>query len=186
MRFWDFLQLGVRHIWTGYDHLLFLFGLLVVCRSFRSVLVIVSCFTVAHSVTLALVTLGAVHLPASLVEPLIAASILFVGVENLVRRGAEAKDRGAVAFGFGLVHGFGFANVLRDLGVGTSGTSVAGPLLGFNLGVELGQLAVAVIVLPLLWQLRTFTWFNRLGVPILSGIIAAIGFYWLLERTILG
>lgn len=186
MRFWDFLQLGVRHIWTGYDHLLFLFGLLVVCRSFRSMVIIISCFTVAHSVTLALVTLGAVHLPAGLVEPLIAASILFVGVENLVRRGAEPKGRGAVAFGFGLIHGFGFANVLRDLGVGASGASVAIPLFGFNLGVELGQLAVAAIALPLLWQLRALPWFARLGVPILSGIVAAVGLYWLLERTVLG
>ncbi len=186
MRFWDFLQLGVRHIWTGYDHLLFLFGLLVVCRSFRSVVIIISCFTVAHSVTLALVTLGAVHLPANLVEPLIAASILFVGVENLVRRGAEPKGRGAVAFGFGLIHGFGFANVLRDLGVGASGSGVAVPLLGFNLGVELGQIAVAAIALPLLWQLRRLPAFTRFGVPILSGIVAAIGLYWLLERTVLG
>jgi hydrogenase/urease accessory protein HupE len=185
MRFWDFLQLGVRHIWTGYDHLLFLFGLLVVCRSVRSIVIIISCFTVAHSVTLALVTLGAVHLPSGLVEPLIAASILFVGLENLVRRGAEAKGRGAVAFGFGLIHGFGFANVLRDLGVGASGSSVAVPLLGFNLGVELGQLAVALIALPLLWQLRKSPAFTRLGVPMLSGLVAAIGLYWLLERTVL-
>lgn len=185
MRFWDFLQLGVRHIWTGYDHLLFLFGLLVVCRSFRSVVIIISCFTVAHSVTLALVTLGAVHLPANLVEPLIAASILFVGGENLARRGAEPKGRGAVAFGFGLIHGFGFANVLRDLGVGSSGSGVAIPLLGFNLGVELGQLAVAVLALPLLWQLRKSSAFERVGVPILSGLVAAVGLYWLLERTVL-
>lgn len=186
MLFWDFLQLGVRHIWTGYDHLLFLFGLLVVCRSFRSVVIIISCFTVAHSVTLALVTLGAVHLPGHLVEPLIAASILFIGVENLMRRGEEARARGAVAFSFGLIHGFGFANVLRDLGVGTSGSGVAVPLLGFNLGVEIGQLTVAALALPLLWQLRQMPAFVRFGVPILSGLVAAVGLYWLLERTVLG
>lgn len=92
--FLSFIKLGVEHIWTGYDHLLFLFGLLVVCRSFRSIVGIVSCFTLAHSLTLALATLDIVNLPARLVEPAIAASIVYVGAENLWRRGEEPRGRG--------------------------------------------------------------------------------------------
>jgi len=182
--FWEFLKLGIAHIWTGYDHLLFLFGLLVVCRSFRSIVGIISCFTVAHSITLALATLNIVNLPSRVVEPMIAASICFVGVENLVRRGAEPKGRWALTFGFGLIHGFGFASVLRELGVGSNGHGLALPLFTFNLGVEIGQITIAAIVLPIGWQLRKNPTFIRRGVPILSTIVAAAGLYWFLERTL--
>ncbi len=182
--FWGFLKLGVEHIWTGYDHLLFLFALLVVCRSFRSIVTIISCFTLAHSLTLALATLNVVNLPSALVEPAIAASIVFVGVENLVRRGAEPKGRWALTFAFGLIHGFGFASVLRELGVGQNGQGLAMPLFTFNLGVELGQVAIAAIVLPLVWQARKKEWFVKRGVPALSLVVALAGVYWLLERTI--
>lgn len=183
--FWGFLKLGVEHIWTGYDHLLFLFGLLVVCRTFRSIVGIITCFTIAHSLTLALATLNVVNLPSRIVEPLIAASIVFVGVENLVRRGAEPKGRWALTFFFGLIHGFGFASVLRELGVGQAGRGLAMPLFTFNFGVELGQIAIAAVVLPIVWQLRKNETFLRRGVPALSAIVALAGLYWLLERTIL-
>ena len=183
--FWGFLRLGVEHIWTGYDHLLFLFALLVVCRSFRSIVTIVSCFTVAHSITLGLATLDVVNLPSRLVEPAIAASIVFVGVENLWRRGAEPRGRWALTFGFGLIHGFGFASVLRDLGVGGGGGGIVVPLLTFNLGVELGQIAVASVVLPIVWRLRKNEMFVSRGVPVLSAMVAAAGLYWLLQRTVL-
>ncbi|MSU51780.1 MAG: HupE/UreJ family protein [Opitutaceae bacterium] len=182
--FWGFLKLGVEHIWTGYDHLLFLFGLLVVCRTFKSIVAITSCFTLAHSITLALATLNVVNLPSRFVEPAIAASIIFVGVENLGRRGAQPKGRWAVTFFFGLIHGFGFASVLRALGVGEGGRSLAMPLFTFNLGVELGQIAVAGIVLPIVWQLRKNDAFVRRGVPALSIVVAMTGLYWLLERTV--
>ncbi len=182
--FWGFLRLGIAHIWTGYDHLLFLFGLLLVCRSFRSIVGIISCFTLAHSITLALATLRIVNLPSSLVEPMIAASIVYVGVENLLRRGAEPKGRWALTFGFGLIHGFGFASVLRELGVGSNGHGLAMPLFTFNLGVEVGQVTIAAIVLPLVWQLRKNAAFVRRGVPILSAVVALAGLYWFLERTI--
>ncbi|MEO7597450.1 MAG: HupE/UreJ family protein, partial [Opitutus sp.] len=151
--FWSFLRLGVTHIWTGYDHLLFLFGLLIVCRTLRTVVAIISCFTVAHSLTLALATFDLATLSPRWVEPAIAASIVFVGLENLWRRGAEPRGRMLVTFCFGLVHGFGFANVLRGLGVGSGGRGIALPLFTFNLGVELGQIAVASLVLPIMWQL---------------------------------
>jgi hydrogenase/urease accessory protein HupE len=184
--FWGFVVLGVEHIWLGYDHLLFLFALLLVCRSFRSIVAIVSCFTLAHSLTLALATFEIVRMPSRLVEAAIAASIVFVGVENLVRRGAEPRGRWALTFAFGLVHGFGFASVLGDLGVGRGGQGIAMPLFSFNLGVEVGQVAIAAVVLPVLWKLRQQQAFVRRGVPALSAVIALAGAYWLLQRTVLG
>ena len=182
--FWGFLRLGVEHIWTGYDHLLFLFALLVVCRSFRAIVAIITCFTLAHSLTLALATLNVVNLPSRFVEAAIAASIVFVGLENLVRRGEEPKGRWALTFAFGLIHGFGFASVLRELGVGQGGQGLVMPLFTFNLGVEIGQVAVAAIVLPVVWRLRKNEKFLRRGVPALSAVVAAAGLYWLLERTV--
>jgi hydrogenase/urease accessory protein HupE len=182
--FWGFLRLGIAHIWTGYDHLLFLFGLLVVCRSFRSIVGIISCFTVAHSITLALATLNIVNIPSSVIEPMIAASIFYVGVENLIRRGAEPKGRWAITFAFGLIHGFGFASVLRELGIGSNGHGLAMPLFTFNLGVEIGQVSIALLVLPIVWQLRKNPTFVRRGVPILSALVALAGLYWFLQRTL--
>jgi hydrogenase/urease accessory protein HupE len=184
--FWGFLKLGIEHIWTGYDHLLFLFGLLVVCRTFKSIVAIISCFTLAHSITLALATMEIVNLPSRLVEPAIAASIVFVGAENLVRRGSEPRGRWALTFFFGLIHGFGFASVLRELGVGQGGRGLAMPLFTFNLGVEIGQVAVAAVVLPIVWRLRKNDAFLRRGVPALSLVVALAGAYWFLERTVLG
>lgn len=181
----EFLRLGVEHIWTGYDHLLFLFALLVVCTSFRSTVAIITCFTLAHSLTLALATLNVVHVPSRWVEPLIAASIVFVGVENLVRRGAEPPGRWALTFVFGLVHGFGFAGILRDLGLGSAKGGILMPLFSFNLGVELGQIAIAAIVLPIVWRLRRTEAFVARGVPALSAVVTLMGLYWLLARTVL-
>ncbi|MDO8540254.1 MAG: HupE/UreJ family protein [Opitutaceae bacterium] len=182
--FWGFVRLGVEHIWTGYDHLLFLLALLIVCRSFRSSVAIISCFTVAHSLTLAAATANLVHLSGRVVEPLIAASIVFVGAENLWRRGGEPPGRWGVTFAFGLIHGFGFATVLRDLGVGRGGEGITMPLLGFNVGVEVGQVAIATVVLPLLWRAHRKPVFARVGVPAISSVIALAGLYWLMARTI--
>ncbi len=184
--FWGFVWLGVEHIWIGYDHLLFLFALLIVCRSFRSIVGIISCFTLAHSITLALATFDLVNLPPRVVEAAIAGSIVYVGLENLWRRGQEPRGRWLVTFGFGLVHGFGFASVLRGLGIASGSQGIALPLFAFNLGVELGQVAVAAIVLPVIWRLRRSSGFVRRGVPALSAVVALAGFYWLLERTLLG
>jgi hydrogenase/urease accessory protein HupE len=179
-----FIKLGVEHIWTGYDHLLFLFGLLIVCRRLRSILAIISCFTLAHSLTLAAATLGWVNLSGRLVEPAIAASIVVVGVENVFRRGAEPAGRWVLTFAFGLIHGFGFASALRDLGVGATPAGVVMPLLTFNFGVEIGQIAVALVVLPIVWRLRRSEAFVRRGVPALSVGVAGAGAYWLMMRTV--
>jgi hydrogenase/urease accessory protein HupE len=181
--FLAFLKLGIEHILTGYDHLLFLLGLLVVCRRFSTTLTIITCFTVAHSLTLALAALDVVTIPSRVVEPLIAASIAFVGAENLVRRG-EPKGRWLLTFAFGLIHGFGFASVLREAGVGAGGKALVLPLFSFNLGVELGQLAVVAMLLPLLWKLRTRRIFDRYGVSVISVVVVLLGGYWLLRRTI--
>ena len=180
-----FVRLGIGHIFTGYDHLFFLFGLLLTCARWRGLIAIVTCFTAGHSLTLALATFDLVNLPPRLTEPLIALTILFVGAENLWRRGEESRERWVLALLFGLVHGFGFANVLRELGVGAGGRGIAGPLLGFNLGVEIGQLLFATVVLGVLWRLRPAPAFARRWVPGLSVIIALAGLYWLIERTLL-
>src|ERR1700757_564737 len=179
--FLEFLKLGVEHILTGYDHLLFLFGLMVVCRDLRSILTVITCFTVAHSITLALATLDIVRLPGRIVEPMIAASIAYVGIENLVR-GDSPKWRSLIAFSFGLVHGLGFADALRELGINSGRFGIVVPLVGFNLGVEVGQLCVAAVVLPILWNLRRNPVFVRRWVPVCSVAVAFAGSYWMVER----
>lgn len=182
--FGSFLKLGIEHILTGYDHLLFLAGLLIACRRFSSMAGIITCFTIAHSITLALAALDVVSLPSRIVEPLIAASIVYVGIENLLRRGEEPKGRWALTFGFGLVHGFGFASVLKEIGLGAGGSSLLAPLFSFNLGVEVGQITIAALFLPILFQLRRLPRFVRYGPPIASSIVVLLGTYWLLQRTV--
>jgi len=181
--FRTFVKLGVAHILTGYDHLLFLCGLLVVAKRRRTVITIITCFTVAHSITLAVAALGLVAVSARVVEPLIAGSIVFVGVENLLRHG-EPKARWLLTFAFGLIHGFGFAGALIEIGLGANGTPMLVPLVSFNLGVELGQLGVAALFLPLLWQLRKWPPFARHGINVISTLVALAGAYWLIERTL--
>lgn len=180
--FADFLVMGVKHIWTGYDHLLFLFGLLIVTRNFASSVKIITCFTIAHSITLAVATLSLVQFSSRIVEPLIAASIVYVGIENLVR-GDDPKGRWLLTFAFGLIHGFGFASVLRELGVGSNGNSIAIPLISFNLGVEIGQVAIAALVLPVIWKLRDNPIFIKRWVPACSVLVALLGGYWFVQRV---
>lgn len=179
--FLEFLKLGIEHILTGYDHLLFLFALLVVCRDLRSIFTVITCFTIAHSITLALATLDIVRLPGRVVEPMIAASIAYVGIENLIR-GDAPKWRCLITFSFGLVHGLGFADALREFGISSGSFGIVPPLIGFNLGVEVGQLSVAALVLPILWQLRKNKLFVRQWVPVCSVVVALAGSYWLVER----
>ncbi|MEK6323289.1 MAG: HupE/UreJ family protein [Acidobacteriota bacterium] len=179
--FLAFVGLGIEHILTGYDHLIFLVGLLLAGASFKDVAKIITSFTAAHSITLALSTFDFVRIPPGAVEPLIAVSIVYVGLENIFRR--ELKWRWLLTFGFGLVHGFGFASALRDLAVG-SGASAAMPLLSFNLGVELGQMGVAAIALPLIWKLRKRPVFVARYAPVCSILISIAGGFWLIERTL--
>jgi hydrogenase/urease accessory protein HupE len=180
--FWFFLPLGIEHILLGFDHLAFLFALLLAGGTLWEAAKIITSFTAAHSITLALATLEVIVIPASIAEPLIAASIIYVGLENILRR--KIEGRWLLTFAFGLVHGFGFASALRELGVG-SGVKAIAPLLSFNLGVEIGQIAVAALVLPLIWKLRQRERFAIRYVPACSILVALAGGYWLVERTIL-
>lgn len=180
--FKEFLVLGVMHIATGYDHILFLLGLLLVGGSFKSALKIITAFTVAHSLTLALATMNLINIPPSIIEPLIAVSIIYVGVENILRQNMD--QRWLLAFGFGLVHGCGFATALRDLGVGSNGGSIFVPLFSFNLGVEICQMTLAALFLPVIWKLRERPQFVLRLMPAGSGVIVVAGTWWLLQRTI--
>lgn len=181
--FGRYFRLGAEHILLGFDHLLFLAGLLLVCRRLGTALVIISCFTLAHSLTLALAALDVVTLPSRWVEAVIAASIVYVGLENFARKG-EPRGRGVLTLAFGLVHGFGFAGVLKDLGLGTDGGPLLGPLFAFNLGIELGQIAVAAVALPMIWHLQKRPAYERRILPILSGLVAVAGAVWLVERLL--
>jgi hypothetical protein len=173
----DFARLGVEHILVGYDHLAFLVGLLLTGGGLLRVLAIVTAFTLAHGVTLALAALDVVTLPGALVEAAIAASIVWVGVENLL--GRQVVRRWLVGFAFGLVHGFGFAAVVRDLGLPAQGLVTS--LLAFNAGVEAGQAAIVVAVVPALWLLQT-TRVHALACRAASLAILSLGLYWLYER----
>jgi hydrogenase/urease accessory protein HupE len=180
--FTNFLTLGVKHILTGYDHLLFLLGLLVVARGFFSSLSIITSFTIAHSITLAAATFNLAHIPSRIVEPLIAASIVYVGIENLL--GSDVpKARQLVTFGFGLIHGFGFASVLREMGIGAGNDGIALPLLSFNVGVELGQIMVAAVALPIIWKLRAKPVFIARWAPVCSAAVVLLGSFWFAERV---
>ena len=179
--FVEFVKLGVEHILIGYDHLLFLFALLIVTRDFLAALKVITCFTLAHSITLGVATFDLMHLPASWVEPLIAATIVYVGVENLVRKG-DPPGRWLLTFVFGLIHGFGFASVLRELGVGAHG-GVAMPLFSFNLGVEIGQIVVAALALPIIWQLRKQELVLQRAIPACSVLVALMGAFWFVQRV---
>jgi hydrogenase/urease accessory protein HupE len=173
----------VEHILTGYDHLVFLLGLIIAGAGFRAVAKIITSFTLAHSITLALATLDVVRISPGLVEPLIAASIVYVGLENIFRR--DLRWRWLLTFGFGLVHGFGFASVLKELGIGAGGVSTAVPLVSFNLGVEMGQIAIAALALPLIWKFRERPSFVVRYAPACSVLITLAGAFWFIERTLL-
>src|SRR5258707_679546 len=139
--------------------------------------------TIAHSISLALATLDIIKLSPRIVEPMIAASIACVGIENLIR-GDAPKLRWLITFSFGLVHGLGFADALKEFGIGSGQFGIVLPLVGFNLGVEIGQLSVAAIVLPILWQLWRHPIFVRRWVPACSALVALAGSYWMIERIV--
>jgi hydrogenase/urease accessory protein HupE len=177
-----FLRLGVEHILTGYDHLLFLVALLLRGGRLLSLLKIITAFTVAHSITLALAVLGVVTIPDRIIEPAIAASIVWVAAENLRRRDAPSR-RWLVSFLFGLVHGFGFASAIEPLALPRGRLALA--LLGFNVGVEAGQTLVVALLLPLLLSMRGSVWEPRIA-RAASLAVAAVGCAWLVRRLFLG
>ncbi len=176
-----FVPAGVHHILVGPDHLLFLVGLLLLGGSWKALVRIVTAFTLAHSLTLSLAALGIFSPPAAIIEPAIALSIVFVGVDNLVRgKGRDLRPWAALVFG--LVHGFGFASVLRQFGLPREALSWS--LFSFNVGVELGQLAVVVPVATLLAVIRARSPAIGHRVTVAgSAIVIAAGAYWLVQRV---
>lgn len=179
----NFFRLGVEHIMGGYDHLLFVAALLLACTTFREAATIVTFFTVAHCITLTLAALDVVRLGGGIVEPAIAATIVFVAVENLVYRPRVAW-RCAVTFIFGLIHGLGFAGFLREMLPGSTFGHVAGPLLKFSVGVEAGHLLLVALALPLLLLMkRKAERFDRYFSPSLSCAISVVGAFWLVTRV---
>lgn len=177
-----FTRLGFAHIFAGLDHLLFLFCLVIPFRKWRPLLVVVTSFTVAHSITLiasaAGLAPGALWFPP-LIEMLIALSIVWMALENIV--GTNLERRWLFAFGFGLVHGFGFSFMLRDA-LQFAGSHLTAALLAFNIGVELGQIAVLVLAVPALTLLFRHVVAERIGTVVLSALVAHSGWHWMTDR----
>jgi len=173
----QYFRLGIKHIFLGYDHIAFLLALMFVKR-FMDLLKVITAFTVAHTLTLALAVLQIVKLPPQLVEVGIAVTIMYVAAENLWV--TSTRHRWMLTFGFGLVHGFGFANVLRELGLPSSG--LARSLVSFNLGVEAGQIVIVSALWPLLWWISRQPWAARVRVG-LSVVIFLFGAAWFIERV---
>jgi hypothetical protein len=195
-QFFQFVADGVHHIWIGYDHMLFLISLLlpavlvrregrwIAVGTLRSALInviaVVTAFTLAHSVTLTLAALGIVGLPSRLVESGIALSVLLAALNNIWPQ--VTRRTWLLAFGFGLVHGFGFASVLNDLGLPRDALAIS--LAGFNIGVELGQLSVVLLVVPLIFLLRERRFYRPAVLVGGSGLIAAVAATWLVQRAL--
>src|SRR6202158_6324077 len=179
----QFVKLGFFHILDGTDHLLFLFCLVIPFRRFRALIPVVTAFTVAHSITLIAsaydVAPDALWFPP-LIEMLIAISIVYMALENIVGR-SSVRRRWMIAFGFGLVHGFGFSFALRQT-LQFAGSHLLTSLLSFNVGVELGQLLVLVLLIPMLEFLFRFVVAERMGTIILSALVAHTGWHWMIER----
>jgi hypothetical protein len=187
-QFLDYAREGVWHIWIGFDHVLFLLSLLLpavplaprFAPAFWDVFKVVTAFTVAHSITLALAAFSVVTLPSRLVESAIAASVVLAALNNLWP--VVQRARWLVAFTFGLIHGFGFASVLAELGLPQESLLLA--LVSFNLGVEAGQLVIVALFLPLAYAVRQSWFYRRVVLMGGSGLIAVIAAVWLAERAL--
>lgn len=180
----SFVKLGIYHILSGYDHLLFLLSLLMLGGGLSYLLKVVTAFTLAHSITLSLAVLNVIALAPRLVESGIALSIAYVAAENLLRRDLTRlqQRRWLITFAFGLVHGLGFASILKSLGIPKA--SLALSLVSFNLGVEIGQIGFVLAVFGLLLLLRRWPWEATVRRAISLGAVAA-GLYWFIQRAFL-
>lgn len=172
-----FIAMGVEHILGGIDHVLFLVVLLLGAKGWRSVIALATTFTAAHSVTLILGVLGWVEVPAQIVEPLIALSIVYIALENIL--GGESRHRPVVVFGFGLLHGLGFAGTLSF--TDQLGGRLLGSLVSFNVGIELGQALIIALLFPLLLLIRRYMWspYAHFGATAVAG---SFGFIWFFQR----
>jgi hydrogenase/urease accessory protein HupE len=178
-----FLAEGIRHILSGLDHIAFLIALLLPVRRVRDIVKLVTAFTIAHSITLSVAALGLADVPSRIVEPLIAMSIVAAAGENLLARSGEIRMRLLYAFGFGLIHGFGFAGSLSDLELPRY--ALGWSLASFNLGVEIGQLMIIAVVMPLLMSMERHTPAWRASLVRFASIaIAAGGLVVSIQRAI--
>jgi hypothetical protein len=193
--FTEYLRAGVWHIWSGIDHLLFLLSLLLpavlvrrqnrweavpmAAPAFANIVKVVTAFTLAHSLTLSLAAFDVIRLPGRLTESVIAASIIVAALNNVFPHVTQARWR--IAFAFGLLHGFGFASVLAEMGLPRGARLVS--LVAFNLGVEAGQLAVVLAVMPVAYVLRSTTFYRRGVMPWGSSAIAALALVWFVQRA---
>lgn len=178
----SFFKMGIEHILTGYDHLVFLLGLVLARGRVKQLIGVVTAFTIAHSITLALAAFGVWAPSPRIIEPAIALSIVYVGIENFFVK--DASKRWRITFPFGLIHGFGFAGALQEINLPRA--SIPGALLSFNLGVEAGQLAVMAVVLPIIFSLRKQDWFEPRAVRVVSGAVAVAGGIWFVMRVVSG
>ncbi|TDF88357.1 HupE/UreJ family protein [Paenibacillus piri] len=173
----SFFMLGINHILSGYDHLLFLFSLLIARQTFKQYAAMITAFTIAHSITLTLTVLGWINMPAAIVEPAIALSICYVAVENMLSK--RITYRWLLTFLFGLVHGMGFADILKEMDI--PGGELAADLISFNVGIEVVQVTLVAILLPLL--VIVHRWEHSKRVVLASSAAAfAMGGIWLAER----
>ncbi len=179
---WGFVTLGIDHILSGYDHMLFLLSLLMLGGSLRQLIKIVTAFTVAHSVTLSLAVLNIVALPSRVVESAIALSIIYVALENVWRGSASLRQRWLVTFGFGLVHGLGFASALQEMHLPQA--NVVASLVGFNVGVEIAQIAVVSLAYLALDAVRNRSWSLSFRQWV-SVSTAVVGIIWFVQRAFL-
>jgi hypothetical protein len=179
----EFITIGFTHILPlGADHILFVLGLFLLSPNLKPLFWQVTTFTLAHSVTLGLSIFGVISVSPSIVEPIIALSITFIAVENIITK--ELKPwRIVVIFMFGLIHGMGFAGVLSEIGLPQDQELLA--LIAFNIGVEFGQIAVIGLALGAVWFFRQATWYRaRVSIPA-SIAVGAIGLFWFVERTVM-
>lgn len=182
-----YIKIGIQHILPGgLDHILFVLAIFFSTRRLRPLLIQISAFTIAHTITLGMVASGVFAPPASVVEPLIAATIAFVAIENLVFKDMT-RWRPLIVFGFGLIHGMGFAGFFGSLGLPDGQFWSA--LIGFNVGVEIGQLSVIALSALLLWPVRRViseAQYRHFIVWPICGFIGTVGAYWAIERVLAG
>ena len=180
---WFYFKMGITHIVPlGYDHILFIISLCLLNSKFKTILWQATAFTVAHTITLALSMKGVIRLPADIVEPLIALSIMFVAIENILLSELKAW-RIAIVFMFGLVHGMGFASALNEIGL--PGNQFFTSIFSFNVGVEVGQISIiSLVFLLIIIPFGKKPWYKKGVVYPLSAIIALIAAYWTIERIV--
>ncbi len=177
----SFLLLGIKHILTGYDHLLFLLTIIILGGNLKSLFKIITAFSFSHSITLTLAVLNIFTLPARFVESMIALSIIYVAAENLWRDPEKAtKQRWLLSLFFGLIHGLGFAGILREMSL--TKTNLLSSLVSFNIGVEIGQVAIVSLAYLILLALKRWSWSSSVRSALSLGAVV-IGVFWFIERA---